>query len=184
VPAVNAKRKGEIYGIEESEAKKNKRANRFAGNESSSRGTKEGSVRSIYGPAGIDEDSDDDEGKRHGRATKGRKDKHAGSKTGSKKAEGPKAVSIPISDWAVDGEFDVTKMIVQGTSTSLEKDYLRLTSAPDPATVRPEPILVRAVAQLREKWAARSVEYLYMCSQLKAVRQDLTVQHIQNGKIH
>ena len=31
------------------------------------------------------------------------------------------------------------------------------------------------------KLNAFSVEYTYVCSQLKAIRQDLTVQHLQNG---
>jgi hypothetical protein len=31
------------------------------------------------------------------------------------------------------------------------------------------------------KWGSDEVEYIYMCSQFKSIRQDLTVQHIQNG---
>lgn len=52
--------------------------------------------------------------------------------------------------------------------------------APDPSTVRPKPVLERALARLRERWRDKEVEYLYMCSQLKAIRQDLTVQHIKD----
>lgn len=59
--------------------------------------------------------------------------------------------------------------------------YFRLTSAPDASTVRPEPILKQALALVKVKWEERSAEYVYLCSQLKAIRQDLTVQHICNG---
>jgi hypothetical protein len=78
-------------------------------------------------------------------------------------------------------EFDVTKNIVVGTCRKIEKDYFRLTSAPDPATVRPESVLKLALAQIKDKWASKTSEYLYICSQLKAIRQDVLVQHIQNG---
>ena len=73
---------------------------------------------------------------------------------------------------------------VIGTCQTLEKGFLRLTSAPDPKQVRPRAVLQRAVAALQAKWNSQSLEYedttgqIGMCSQLKAVRQDLTVQHI------
>ena len=80
------------------------------------------------------------------------------------------------------GEFDVMKSMAVGTCRKIEKDYFRLTSAPDPATVRPEAVLKLALAQIKDKWASKTSEYLYICSQLKAIRQDVLVQHIQNGK--
>jgi hypothetical protein len=76
-------------------------------------------------------------------------------------------------------------LTVKGTCAVLEKEYFRLTSAPDPTTVRPEHILVEALAHLRHKWSTRAsnpkVDYVFMCSQLKAVRQDLTVQRIKSA---
>ena len=48
--------------------------------------------------------------------------------------------------------------------------------------MRPEPVLKQALALVKIKWEERSAEYIYLCSQLKAIRQDLTVQHICNGK--
>ncbi|CAM9250875.1 unnamed protein product, partial [Ectocarpus fasciculatus] len=77
-------------------------------------------------------------------------------------------------------EFDVSKLTVVGTCRKIEKEYFRLTSAPDASTVRPEPILKQALALVKVKWEERSAEYVYLCSQLKAIRQDLTVQHICN----
>lgn len=69
---------------------------------------------------------------------------------------------------------------VKGTCEALEKDYFRLTSAPDPATVRPERVLTLALTALKSKWKSQSVDYDYACNQLKAIRQDLTVQNIKN----
>jgi hypothetical protein len=79
------------------------------------------------------------------------------------------------------GEFDMESLKIVGTNQKLEKDYLRLTSAPHPSAVRPESVLRKSIQLLKKKWADQEVEYVYMCSQLKSIRQDLTVQHIQNG---
>jgi len=78
-----------------------------------------------------------------------------------------------------DRELDWDAFTVKGTSQELEKQYLRLTSAPDPSTVRPETILKKSFQMLKDKWI-KSPDYLYTCEQLKSVRQDLTVQRIKN----
>jgi len=69
---------------------------------------------------------------------------------------------------------------IVGTSQSLEKQYLRLTSAPDPSTVRPESVLRRTFDMLKRKWKSIP-NYKYTCEQYKSMRQDLTVQHIKNN---
>lgn len=68
---------------------------------------------------------------------------------------------------------------VIGRCTDLEKRYLRLTSAPDPDKVRPERILKQTLALLKKKWISDQ-NYSYICDQFKSMRQDLTVQHIEN----
>lgn len=70
---------------------------------------------------------------------------------------------------------------VRGTCKVLEKDYFRLTSPPDPTTVRPEPVLAAALSQLKAKWCAGAIDYAWACNQFKAIRQDLTVQGVRSA---
>lgn len=72
-----------------------------------------------------------------------------------------------------------TKQII-GTLTALEKRYLRLTSEPVPALVRPELVLRKSLDFVVNKFRSTACLYLYINDQLKAIRQDLTVQHIKN----
>jgi SAC3 family protein LENG8/THP3 len=95
-----------------------------------------------------------------------------------KKKEATIKYRPPASD-AYD-EFDIESLKIVGTCQVLEKDYFRLTSAPDPSTVRPLDVLKHSLALIKRKWKNSEAEYLYICSQLKAVRQDLTVQNIRN----
>ncbi|KAL4918639.1 SAC3/GANP/Nin1/mts3/eIF-3 p25 family-domain-containing protein [Aspergillus aurantiobrunneus] len=68
---------------------------------------------------------------------------------------------------------------VVGRCQDLEKRYFRLTSAPNPDTVRPLPVLVKTLDLLKKKWK-KDNNYTYICDQFKSLRQDLTVQHIRN----
>ena len=78
-------------------------------------------------------------------------------------------------------ENDFERMTVKGTCQTLEKEYLRLTAPPRAELVRPQPILERHLANIKADRAAGRHEYLWFCSQLKAIRQDCTVQRIQNA---
>lgn len=71
----------------------------------------------------------------------------------------------------------LTKFV--GTSTALEKDYLRLTDFPKPENVRPLPILIKALAHIKMNYIQHE-DFDWANEQLKSVRQDLTVQHIRN----
>lgn len=99
-------------------------------------------------------------------------------------------------------ESDYEKMTIKGTCQILEKDYLRLTAPPKAELVRPQPILEQHLLNLKAlrlssqgnfddtsnnkvssdtPMQASSRDYLWFCSQLKAIRQDCTVQRIQNA---
>ncbi|CAH9065434.1 unnamed protein product [Cuscuta europaea] len=73
-------------------------------------------------------------------------------------------------------DIDWDALTVRGTCQQIEKRYLRLTSAPDPATVRSEEVLEKALLMVQNS----PKNYLYRCDQLKSIRQDLTVQRIRN----
>jgi len=83
-------------------------------------------------------------------------------------------------------ETDYERMTVKGTCELLEKDYLRLTSPPRAELVRPKPILEKHLTNLKKLWGKAENDrggngkrdYLWFCSQFKAIRQDLTVQRI------
>ena len=51
---------------------------------------------------------------------------------------------------------ELEALLVVGTCEVPEKEYFRLTSAPDPSTVRPERVLRQALATLHEKWEQKS----------------------------
>lgn len=68
---------------------------------------------------------------------------------------------------------------IVGRSQKLEKNYFRLTSAPNPDDVRPLEVLRKTLEHLKKKWR-KEANYTYICDQVKSLRQDLTVQHIKN----
>lgn len=83
------------------------------------------------------------------------------------------------SSWRASPSPEPSSGPVIGTCQSLEKGYLRLTSAPRPAEVRPEHILKQSLEFLKKKWK-KDGNYTYICDQFKSMRQDLTVQRINN----
>ncbi len=70
----------------------------------------------------------------------------------------------------------------QGTCTEPEKSYFRLTSAPDPSTVRPEPVLARALERLCRLLREGKENYFYAVDQFKVTAS----QHadFEDSKIH
>ena len=73
---------------------------------------------------------------------------------------------------------DLSQPIV-GTCCELEKSYFRLTSEVDPSKIRPEPVLKEALHRLKKIWKKEDRK-TYAMDQLKAIRQDLVVQDINN----
>ena len=51
---------------------------------------------------------------------------------------------------------------IKGTCMTVEKSYFRLTQAPDPSEVRPEPVLFEALKMLESKWNNRKADYKYI----------------------
>eukprot|EP00892_Ulva_mutabilis_P005344 jgi/Ulvmu1/3181/UM015_0222.1 len=71
-------------------------------------------------------------------------------------------------------------VVIQGTCLNIEKSFLRLNGVPKPEEVRPEPVLIKALDRIVAMIAGGEKDFMYIWSQLKAIRQDLTVQHIRN----
>eukprot|EP01050_Picozoa_sp_SAG11_P010450 SAG11_NODE_1046_length_6042_cov_12.954400_2_plen_111_part_00 len=65
--------------------------------------------------------------------------------------------------------------ICKGTCQTIEKKYFRLTSAPDPAVVRPIEVLRKSLQHVKEMWKKKS-NYEWCSDQMKGIRQDLTLQ--------
>lgn len=67
---------------------------------------------------------------------------------------------------------------IVGRSKDLEKNYLRLTTEPNPDNVRPFEILKKSMKHVVKKYQENN-NYSYIINQFKSIRQDLTVQHIK-----
>lgn len=106
----------------------------------------------------------------------GVKSKGQGKKGGSAAAR--RARLSALLDDAGGGGDDINwdAFAIKGTCQNLEKSYFRLTSAPDPSTVRPEPVLRRALSRLVRLISSGEVNYFYAQDQFKGLRQDCVVQ--------
>jgi hypothetical protein len=55
-----------------------------------------------------------------------------------------------------------------------------LTTLPDPSQIRPEHILKKSLQMLKQKWKNKAADYNYISEQFRSIRQDMTIQNIQN----
>ena len=103
---------------------------------------------------------------------------YGGGLTGAQRRRAAAALQLSLAVDGGEGEGpDWDAMTIKGTCTTLEKSYFRLTSAPDPSTVRPAAVLQEALERLRG--GAGELKWFYVNDQCKALRQDLTVQRIR-----
>lgn len=79
-----------------------------------------------------------------------------------------------------DEDMSFDELVIRGTCQGLEKSYFRLSQVPDPSTVRPEPVLRKALTRLVGVLQSKTVNYMYACDQFKALRQDCTVQQLKS----
>ncbi|KAL8951361.1 MAG: hypothetical protein Q9222_002662 [Ikaeria aurantiellina] len=122
---------------------------------------------------------------RHGAAQENLPSKSSQAANGRKKRfENLALGSSPVPPWRPSTPHDVPSKQPEGPiigrCQELEKKYFRLTSAPNPDTVRPLPVLERTLDHLKKKWRQER-NYSYICDQFKSLRQDLTVQRIKTG---
>ena len=80
---------------------------------------------------------------------------------------------------AGDSEGSWHEQAVQGTCGNLEKKYFRLTGPPNPSAVRPPQVLKAALDSVVRRYRAGQCDIHYAEDQLKAMRQDVTVQHVR-----
>ncbi|XP_060591986.1 leukocyte receptor cluster member 8 homolog isoform X2 [Ruditapes philippinarum] len=78
-----------------------------------------------------------------------------------------------------DSNMDWSSYHIIGTCQDLEKQYLRMSGPPDASKIRPKEVLKKSLVMVKNDWTSK-MDYRYACEQMKTIRQDLTVQGIQD----
>lgn len=84
-----------------------------------------------------------------------------------------------VESFDEDSNMDWSSFHIVGACQDLEKQYLRMTSAPDASQIRPVSVLKKSLEMVKNHWE-KNMNYHYACEQLKCIRQDLTVQGVRD----
>uniref|UniRef100_A0A7S0M0R8 SAC3/GANP/THP3 conserved domain-containing protein n=1 Tax=Cryptomonas curvata TaxID=233186 RepID=A0A7S0M0R8_9CRYP len=71
---------------------------------------------------------------------------------------------------------------LKGTSTALERPYLRLHFEPDPSTIRPPHVLLEALSLVKRKWV-EGPDYAHASEQLMSIQQDCRLQGLEGDLV-
>ncbi|XP_037448763.1 uncharacterized protein LOC119318324 isoform X4 [Triticum dicoccoides] len=75
-----------------------------------------------------------------------------------------------------EGDGTITSGLIVGMCTDVQKGYFRLTGPPDATKIRPKLVLVEALKFVQ----VSSKDYNFKTDQLKSIRQDMTIQNIED----
>eukprot|EP00536_Pseudo-nitzschia_multiseries_P005541 jgi/Psemu1/190754/e_gw1.104.56.1 len=89
------------------------------------------------------------------------------------KASRSRAIKNDCNEFAKNNQF-------LGTSSALEKPFMRLTTAPKSEDVRPLQVLRKSLSHVKAHYI-QNEDFDFANEQLKSIRQDITVQHLRNN---
>ena len=121
-------------------------------------------------------DEEEEEAKRLSRASRFQNDPKKASFSSSSSSHQPSSFG-GYGGYVEVSSYEDTEPIV-GTSTTLEKPYLRLTERPVPSSVRPLSVLKKSLALMREKKRNGAPWKEYLAGQMQSIRQDIIIQAI------
>jgi hypothetical protein len=77
-------------------------------------------------------------------------------------------------------QTQATNTPIIGTCLTMPKAYYRLVGIAKPDEIRPQHVLEKWLAELLQKRNDKTINYEFFSDQMKAIRQDLQVQHLED----